>query len=828
MLSRNPSVILARLRCRRGSVLVLVAAAMFPIVGMLTFAIDVSHWFDYSRNLQNRADAAALGGGQMLGSCIGSTNTPGTTSNGLQSTAGKWAQLYSGASVGENSANVPYTDTQVSAATTAAAGSGNGPGTGWNVTTNGYINNTLPASPVTSPLTLTAGLANINNFWVALNGNNYPDSGRGNTSFKMNAAAAGATFCNSDPTFDATDKECFGQAEPLPVGSRLAADCASGPMVDVKLTQQSVPLFVPLFSGLNPTIHAHARVTLQGEASAANARAIAVSDPGSFACATVYFKNATTNRLLGTAKLAQTDAANFVWDNASTTSGSSGPVSFQMPSNANVYAQVFLNDCGSPPNGATYDDSTNSGLLYINSHPASDPTLVTGSAPQLAKGGVFLSGSCAPDQYFSVGACTDGVTAYVKFDPNIQKSKTHVSAVDWEWSATANNFVASNQTVNLTQDSTDPTRWYSANNSQMLNFNDSTGNHMIEIKWEQNGGSVTGKGTCSSSNSNPCVGSFGFQTASFSACNACDPADDSGPVILAQVCQSSSWPCFGQNSFAADSSPSLVVRLQLAGIRAETNAKAAPVVLRFPTSGNHQTGLVDCGQGQSGNLDGYVEYGGCGPNNPFISSSTCKQQSCPLPELNPLFVHAQPPRSNSTDCSPAKDQDYVDWPSGNHQDCVQTTPGTRRQNLVCALVLFMTGQSYTDPSAGCTGQAGGTCPYDYWPNPDTISSDPRKLTFILTSPVDLAAAAGAPLYWIPIRRFATFYVTGWDSSIKPSCGTGGPTGGKNEDFPGKGKTSQNGAIWGHWINDTDNGTSNGAACDTSSGEPTNCVPVLTR
>ena len=51
--------------------MVIFALSLFPILAMLTFAIDVSHWFDYSRNLQNRADAAALAGGQMLGACLG-------------------------------------------------------------------------------------------------------------------------------------------------------------------------------------------------------------------------------------------------------------------------------------------------------------------------------------------------------------------------------------------------------------------------------------------------------------------------------------------------------------------------------------------------------------------------------------------------------------------------------------------------------------------------------------------------------------------------------------------------------------------------------------
>jgi uncharacterized membrane protein len=55
---------LASLKRERGSVIVLAAFAMFPAMFLMAFAIDISHWYDYSRNLQNRADAAAGGGGR--------------------------------------------------------------------------------------------------------------------------------------------------------------------------------------------------------------------------------------------------------------------------------------------------------------------------------------------------------------------------------------------------------------------------------------------------------------------------------------------------------------------------------------------------------------------------------------------------------------------------------------------------------------------------------------------------------------------------------------------------------------------------------------------
>jgi hypothetical protein len=114
--------------------------------------------------------------------------------------------------------------------------------------------------------------------------------------------------------------------------------------------------------------------------------------------------------------------------------------------------------------------------------------------------------------------------------------------------------------------------------------------------------------------------------------------------------------------------------------------------------------------------------------------------------------------------------------------------------------------------------------------PDTSDpNDSRKIDVVLTAPLDLAAADGAPQFWIPIRRIATFYVTGWDTSLFPKCGSNGPP--NNDPFPGKGKlNSSNGAIWGHWINDVDvGGNPDPNPCIvTSGGEPTNCVPVLTR
>ena len=76
--------------------------------------------------------------------------------------------------------------------------------------------------------------------------------------------------------------------------------------------------------------------------------------------------------------------------------------------------------------------------------------------------------------------------------------------------------------------------------------------------------------------------------------------------------------------------------------------------------------------------DADVVYYGCGPGNPLG------------PRMNPLFVYSRPPGS---DCSPATDGNTTDWPNGNHQDCVQTTPGQRRRKIICPLVDRIVGSA---------------------------------------------------------------------------------------------------------------------------------------
>jgi hypothetical protein len=741
------------MRDERGAAMVLVAVTLPVLVLFVAFGIEVGHWYDYSRNLQNRADAAALGAAvQYGGTCFGSATTA------QADVIGKVAQQYGGPPNGTPDGNLPYAFNAIAAGT--------------------YKNqpNLTKGAPA--------------DFHMLLNSTqNYPSG----TNWNMGTA---------------------GHVDSTALCSSRDEDGNVGAMVDVRLTQANLGLFFPLF-GFRPTISAHARAALEGEAST-NSAPIAVGDTGFTPCVSVRLVNADTNSLIQTVTLSkeppdpQNPTAPVQWDNTGS------PASFTMPSSANVYAQPFLSDCNGT--GQTYDDSTNTGLLMINNHVGTNPTVNPGQPPQIGTGGVTVAGGCngllLGEQYFSsqVGGCAVRVNANAIFASDVTPvSKAQVFLVQHTWDNVANAWVTTSTPMNPPGN---------GNGNQCLptvyckdiTIGDTSGIDQFSFTWEEDNGSIGGT-NCT--NASPCTGTFDNGTIRqqvFGACNGCDQPDDSGPVVTARVSEADgSGNIIGNdtNSFAGGSAHNLVLTVKLSGLN--TAAPGSPAtVLRFSTSTNHQTGLVNCGQGNSGSKDSDVVYYGCGPGNPLFN-----------PPLNPLFVYS---RTDGSGCSPATDGNTTGWPNGNNQDCVQTTPGQRRTNIICPLVERIVGAPYP---GNCQGGALGSCPVNHWTTQDIGVGDPRAVTMIITAPADFAAAGNAPQFWLPIRKFATFYVTGWDKNIKPSCTGAGPT--QNEAYPVKGKqNSDNGAVWGHWINYEDTaGTPNGQICVISTS-PTNCVPALTR
>jgi hypothetical protein len=882
-----------RRRNERGVVIVLVGLWL-PVLALLTmFAIDVAHWYDYSRNLQTRADAAALAAGNQYGNtCATDTIDPAS-----EARIGKYAQLYSGP--GDTSdLYYPY----------------NGVG-------SPLVD--IPGSQYENFPGLKAGT--LDHYHVLLNSNDYwqPGQSSATQSFGM------GSFCN------ATDE-----------------NGRHGAMADVRVTQDHLPLFIPLL-GIQPNIRAHARVEIQRLLVANSIRPLAVRDPSATPCLRVDFVQTNGNdpntpavqsfNLTAEQPDPNNPGAPVIWDNGA---GSS----VKVPAGANLYMKVFPNNCQSPPNGVEYESS--SGVLYVNSYqpsvsiapsyidPSADgassqwtksagsfgwsllddgvrqPTappagtdqitsatigqnqdivfpdtmtykagdtyrlwvygntlgtakrgidyslstndstfgagnnlfganapaawvsrditsqltsqtdldhlrlrltlattaggtnsgtgtvsavyverVPTGPGPQIVGTastgeGVTLAtnGLCAPDQYFSTAAgCAVSVHAVVHFDGDAT-NKT-LTVVDTKTGT-------SHDLVNTSGDI-----WDSAP-GQLFPIAQFSGQHLFTLTARET--SASHCGVNGGGNPQTCSTNLGVQQQAYGACNSADGAnacadpDDSGPIVLAQLSQG----LVGNTNSLSAGTHTLGIKVEIQGLNVDKPGDGRPSrVLRFATNQDHQTGLIDCGQGNGASADQDAITNGC----PVTGSTQCKVDDLCAPlKINQRNGVCDPPNRQLDATNPA--------------DCVETTSGNRRSKIPGAIADIVVN--------------GGICSGNFWNVPGgPPADDPRKLVFVITSPTDLSGQTGPVT--VPIRNFATFYVTGWDTQVNPKCNTlstadanAGAT--LNDPYPGGGGgNADNGAIWGHWMNNTDpNGGGSGVLCDfTSFGD---CTPVLSR
>jgi hypothetical protein len=769
----------------RGAVVVMVAVWLPVLAIFASFAIDVGHFFDYSRNLQNRADAYALAAGLEYGNTCAAA-TPDATA---MAAIGRQGQLYSGPG---STSDLPY------------------PYSTW------------PANQYKNIPNLTAGT--LDHYHVVVNGSGPWHQGQISNGNWPGHSGTTASFTH---------------------GTVCAASYAddqggtTGPITDVWVTQDSLPLFFPLF-GFHPSISAHARVELLQGIGSNNIRPIAVRDESNPGCVTVNFlTDDASHTLVKTMTLTQQTST--LWSNPAGDT-------LTMPT-SNVIVQPVLG-CGADAVAYDYDGTTNSGLNYINSYSAHTPS--SGQGPALTTGGVTLSGTCVPDQYFSTQACTAGVTAHVVFAPGIPISDETVTARDMSTGNTVSLSKVSTQ-VNGRQNGIPPggqllvnstagfdptgsidvngtsfaytaidathfrltaggsfannavvtqtggTSWTSGVSGLLIDVQ--TGQHPIRIDWKQNSGSVGGI-SCGNG-SNACTGNLGIQQQAFGACNACDPPDDSDGVVgLKLRLQTDPAGTSGRNAFASGATPNLVVELTQTTLRFDTPSPTTPpIILRVGTSTDQATGLIDCGQGSGASADADAITFGC----PLYTDPACKN----FDFCAPLIAYDATKHPIGV-CDPELRQTV----NPVYSDCVKTISGTRRSKIPGAV-------------AGRIIQNGVCSPNNwtaYATNPSTfpIKDDPRAFLFIITKPADLSKNSV-----VPIETFATFYITGWDTSGSiPQCN---PAPGKpgNDPWPGLGKSKQNGAVWGHWITYTDpNVITNNTFCDpTKFGV---CGTTLTR
>jgi hypothetical protein len=774
----------------RGAVIVMVAVWLPVLAIFASFAIDVGHFFDYSRNLQNRADAFALAAGLEYGNTC-ATATPDATA---MAAIGKAGQLYSGPG---SASDLPY------------------PYSTW------------PAAQYKNIPNLTAG--SLEHYHVVVNGSGPWHQGQTSNGNWPGHTGSTASFTHGTLCAASYPDDQSG---------------ATGPIADVWVTQDNLPLFFPLF-GFHPSISAHARVELLQGIGSDDIRPIAVRDEANPGCVTVNFVTDDASHTV-IKSMTLTQQSNGFWSNPT---GDTLPMS--AANGSNVIVQPVLG-CGT--SAVAYDGSTNSGLNYINSYSANSPG--SGQAPALTTGGVTLGGSCVPDQYFSTQACTAAVTAHIALAPGIPLSAETIKARDMSTGNTvtltklstqvsgkqtvaAGGLLTVNSTAGFTptgsidDNSTNPVTSFAytaidathfkltnggtfANNDVITQTGDTswtsglsglaigveTGQHPIRIDWTQTSGSVGGV-PCGNG-SNACSGNLGIQQQAFGACNACDPPDDSDGVVgLKLRLQTDPAGISGRNAFARTDTPNLVVELTLSTLRFDTPSPTTPdIILRVGTSTDQATGLIDCGQGNGANADANAITNGC----PIYTDPACKNYDF----CAPLIAYDASKHPNGV-CDPELRQTA----NPVYSDCVNTISGTRRTKIPGAIASRII-------------DASGVCSPNNWTayatNPSTypIKDDPRAMLFIITKPADLSKNSV-----VPIETFATFYVTGWDTSGgNPTCN---PAPGEpgNDAWPGVGKSKQNGAIWGHWITYTDpNVITNNTFCDpTKFGV---CGTVLTR
>lgn len=257
-----------------------------------------------------------------------------------------------------------------------------------------------------------------------------------------------------------------------------------------------------------------------------------------------------------------------------------------------------------------------------------------------------------------------------------------------------------------------------------------SGAHDVSLRWSVGAGTIGGA-TCTSDNSNPCTGTFADVQRVFSG------DIDTGGSIRAIAVQEASGTL--QSSYALPAGDhDLSVAVGTTYFRPATDPDSDETIFlrAIGDSARSQTFAIDCDPGV--NFRDEITYGcatGYGLN--FVYPGCPPDRTVPTPD-----------------------------------NCVLQQPGAEMGQL----------------RQGMNARFG--CPPNNWQSyPDLPLTDVRIVPLILTSYGAFEGSGASGVHdMIPVRRFATFYVTGWD---------GGQSCAENERYPFRGPARGN--IWGHFI-----------------------------
>ncbi len=510
--------------------------------------------------------------------------------------------------------------------------------------------------------------------------------------------------------------------------------------VDVKMTEANLPWFL----GLNfvPAINARARVQLERLTRMKGSLPLGVPDPSpSVARAFFVDEGSCTSSgctVIASTPLARTGSANglTIWDN------SAAPLSVPIDA-SRIGVRIALGGGSSTTCGGLmvecYDLSSQRGIVAVRGWSSAG----SGAQPNppLARDVRLFAGSCA-DPYFSASTstCTIGVRASVDFGV-LNTANAKVTAV------------VGGTSYALAYDAAAGT-WVSPE-SALIPVPSAAGRVPVELRWEETTGTVGGS-TCTTAANNPCKGTFGVVHGAFTASEAV-----SGPVKVAQVWESGA---FWANSFQIGTTPSLVVRIGIAGsLQNATSVNDPLVALRVAGSQNQS---VDCDPNLANLRDEIAN--GCAPEYRINTGTACPATATAL------------------------------WSLPQPWTCVAAQTGGAIGQVSQGMQLRILGGATT-----CTN------PSNWSSFPDLSPDDPRIVPVFLTP---FGSFSGSGNTVVEVRNFAAFYVTGWSGS--PCVG--------DDPVPG------NGYIVGHFIKfvqGINNGESDGELCDQSAFG--SCIPVLT-
>jgi hypothetical protein len=611
-------------------------------------------------------------------------------------------------------------------------------------------------------------------------------SGCSDTAVQDRAAAYGGGLYNaqiqnrqSDVHMVLNGTTYYNQASPVDTTVDTDPPCTAM-QVDVKLTETDLPWYLKLASV--PFINAHARVGLYTVDDYTGALPLAGPDVDPKKVVVEFFDEDTGDVLKRTALAKVGGVGGLVnWDNSASSSLS------LTVDRKNIGIRVIASGSNSTTCGDALVECY-TGLDYIRGWSAATNTPVARS--------VTLDPGTCGDAYFNYlsAPCNAGIHATIDFGSGVDPTKAKVT------------LSGSKPAVQLAYQGSGV--WASGADIPVAA---GAGKVPVSLDWEVTSGTV-GSSTCDNTSKNPCKGTFSNVQRTFSGSDSL-----SGPIRLVDVSENgapdtnSLERCStAQTSCTHD----LVVTVGfLPALNVASSINDPIVKLRFAGGGSQSQGL-DCDDNRSEQAAAAAGWPEPNPNAPGA-----------LPNFSVFDVEVEwgcrPPYTPNTGTAcPAGASSLWSSPNPPSWQCVATQTGQYvnkigkglNARILCPKPDWGLGNC-TDPNrpASCTHP-------NNWSqfNTGLPANDTRIVQLFIRQYGVFSGSGGST---VPILRFATFYVTGWNGS---GGGFPNPCQGNGDD------PAADGEIVGHFIKYIDTLGSSTATKFCNLSDATPCVPVMTQ